>query len=354
MFSALLVAATVLVVPLGTPLASLVAGAYILLNYSAAKWLPWLASDPLAVFLVSLASLLSALTYRRRSIARLILLGFCLGLLGLTKAIFVPFTALAAFTVVGLSIYLKSRRLFLAGAYVALAFLVVLGPWVARNALVAGHVQLTDERGGIALSTREALMHMNPREYAASFVYWTRWVGGGATRLFGEATIGRLRFETPGGFYDIGQNGYYPRVDEKTREGLSRTEALGQVDREIISSMLGSPVRYLATMAPVFYRGIWIDQFIPLGMPALIWATLWALSNRSLGLLAIFGIGWFNLLFYAAVSLNIPRYQLTALPCLAIAAGLAAGRLIGGPYAAVRCPRNVAEEREVQGRGRSE
>jgi hypothetical protein len=34
-------------------------------------------------------------------------------------------------------------------------------------------------------------------------------------------------------------------------------------------------------------------------------------------------VGWFNLLFYPLISLNIPRYQLTALPCLALATGLA-------------------------------
>jgi hypothetical protein len=46
-------------------------------------------------------------------------------------------------------------------------------------------------------------------------------------------------------------------------------------------------------------------------------------------LLTLLPLGWFNLVFYAMVSLNIPRYQLTALPCLALATGLAWDRIFG-------------------------
>ena len=68
------------------------------------------------------------------------------------------------------------------------------------------------------------------------------------------------------------------------------------------------------------WRGLWIDEFVVLGFPALCLGTLWALRRRALGWLAAFGLGWFSLLGYAAVSLNVPRYQIPAVPVLALAA----------------------------------
>jgi 4-amino-4-deoxy-L-arabinose transferase-like glycosyltransferase len=322
--AALVLAQAVLLLPFGTPLAALIAGAYLLLNFAAAKWLQWLVSDALALFLVSLTTCLAAWAMRHRSWSAWIPVGLGLGALAMTKAVFVPFAALAVLAATFLGAVWRSRRVLLAAAAFGLGFLLVAGPWVARNTVVTGRPQLTDARSGIALNLREVLIHMSPREYAASLVFWTRGVGDAlATRLFGEETVRPLRFETPGGFYDVGQNGYMPRVEAEVARGLSEPDAYSRVDREIIGSILGEPLRYLATMVPVFYRGIWIDEFIIVGLPALVWATGRAARTRNWALLALMSVGWFNLLFYPLISLNIPRYQLTALPCLALATGLA-------------------------------
>jgi len=225
---------------------------------------------------------------QRRSWSAWIPVGLGLGTLALTKAVFVPFAALAVLAATFLAALWRSRRVLLAVAAFGLGFVLVVGPWVARNTVVAGRPQVTDARSGMALNLREALIHMSPREYAASLVFWTSGVGDAlATRLFGEETVRPLRFETPGGFYDVGQNGYMPRVEAEVARGLSEPDAYKRVDGEIIASILREPLRYLATMVPVFYRGIWIDEFIILGLPALLWATGHAAKARNWGLLLI-------------------------------------------------------------------
>lgn len=78
---------------------------------------------------------------------------------------------------------------------------------------------------------------------------------------------------------------------------------------------------------PVFYRGIWIDEFILLGLPALAWMWIGALRRGHLLLALLLSIGFFNLLFYPLVSLNIPRYQMTAVPVIALAVGVLVARL---------------------------
>jgi hypothetical protein len=74
---------------------------------------------------------------------------------------------------------------------------------------------------------------------------------------------------------------------------------------------------------PLFYRGIWIDEFVVLGLPLFVWMLFRAVRRRDVGLVLLLSIGAFNLLFYAAFSLNIPRYQMTAVPVVALAAALA-------------------------------
>jgi len=44
-----------------------------------------------------------------------------------------------------------------------------------------------------------------------------------------------------------------------------------------------------------------------------------ALRRRELAMIGVLLPGLFNLAFYPAISLNIPRYQLTALPAIALA-----------------------------------
>ena len=324
---ALIVGAAVLLFVLArtlcaTPLAGLIAAAYLLLNTHANKLWADLMSDRLAVFLVCLALLALAFAWRRPSPWRAAACAASFAALTLTKAAFLPF-CLAAIALA--AAFARPRRaVWLAGAL----YLGIVGGWCGRNWAVSGMFRLTDARSGIALSTRAVFDAMSPREYAASLVYFTDSIGPKlATSWFGADLARRFAIDTPGGYYDTGQNGYDARIAARmARDHLKYWQAANQIDHEIVAGMVRHWPGWLVTMLPLTWRGIWIDNFVLLGLPCLIWTTIAALRRRHWQQLALLALGIYNLLFYAAISLNIERYQLTALPSMALAVAIAATR----------------------------
>jgi hypothetical protein len=315
------------------------ATAYVALNAHMLKGRWEVLSDYLALLLLSL--LLAALLrwWERPSAPRALAAGAAAAALILTKAVFL-YALLLGGCAGGLALLLTQRhRLGSAGLLLAAAWLPVLA-WMARNAAVAGEFALTDNRSGIALSTREVFNHLGPQELLCAFVYWTRGAGDGLARLlFAPEVWQPFQIDWAGGYYDIGQHRYEPWVEGvAAADGITPAEARVRVDHELLRRFLERPGGWLASLPALIYRGLWIDEFVVIGGPAAVAATLWAARRRRVDWLILLGLGWFNLGFYAAVSLNIPRYQVTALPTMALGAAwlvallqmrLGAGRMAG-------------------------
>ena len=303
--------------------------AYVALNQQMLRGRWEVLSDHLALLLVALLLALLLDWLRAPSAGRAAGAGLAAAGLILTKAIFLPALLLAALG------WLALRRLAPGRAprFAAVALLAGLLPvlaWMGRNYLVAGVFALTDARSGIALSTREVFDAMGPRDIACAFVYWTRGMGDGLARLlFAPAVWQPFALDFPGGYYDLGQHRYLPWVARVTAEqGLTEAAARTVVDRALLTAIAGDPLGWLGSYPPLFWRGLWIDEFVVLGFPALVAATLWAVRRRRLDWLALLAPGWFCLLVYPAISLNIPRYQIPAVPVLALATAWAGTRLL--------------------------
>jgi hypothetical protein len=309
-----------------------VCGAYLLLNQQLNKgWVDPM-SDRLAMWLVSLSMLAIAWAWRSDRAWPWSLVGLALAGLTLTKAIFLPCAIAIASCVVVLGLVgrVPRKRVVAALAAAAIVYVTLVGGWMLRNDFVAGEFRLTDARSGVALNARAVFDDMTPEQYAIAFVYWTRGPGNAIARhLFGSAAVAPFELEQPGGFYDRGQNGYATRVAEVMRTGgVDRRQATGIVDRQIIGDIMARPLTHVLATLPLFYRGIWIDEFIVLGLPALFLALWLALRDRDGLRLILLSIGVFNLVFYPIVSLNIPRYQMTAMPAVALAVACAAQTII--------------------------
>ncbi len=311
------------------PVGGLVAAGYVLFNLQTNKgWGP-VASDRLAVLALSLAMLAVAYAWGTRG-WRWLLVGLALAGLTLTKAVFLYYTlaAIGVATTGALANRQPLRTVAPAAILTVAVFAAIVGGWAARNAHISGQWRLTDARGGIALSTREVFNHMSAEQYAASFVYWMRGPGEGlARKLFPPEVVKPFDLEQPGGFYDVGQNGYGIRVAERMKAtGEDYWTAEPAVEHEVRKAILERPLTHLATTIPLFYRGIWGDEFVVIGLPIFILAIVAAARERNWLMLTLLSIGAFNLVFYAAFSLNIPRYQMTALPSVAIGVGYMAAR----------------------------
>lgn len=316
---------------------ALTAATYLWLNVQMNKGWFYLASDHLGVWLVTVAMLAAAWAYGGAACKgayegtwcsrwRWGVVGLALAALALTKAVFLTGTLLALAGAVAVAGFRPAvrRSVLTAALAVLLGFGPPVGGWMLRNLAAEGRLVLTDDRSGIALSTREVFNDMTAGQYVAAFVYWTRGFGDGlARRLFAPDVVEPLDLATPGGFYDRGQNGYPVRVAERAAAlGLPAAEAMRRIDRELVLAILNRPFTHAAATLPVFYRGIWVDEFIVIGLPLFAWALMRAGRRRDWPIVLALSSGAFNLLFYALVSLNIPRYQMTAVPALALAAGL--------------------------------
>jgi hypothetical protein len=297
---------------LGLPAAAaLIAPAYLLLNVEGQRWWVHVMSDHLALCLMALLSLALVRLFRSPSIVTGLMAGAALVALCLTKVVFM---ALAPLLVL---VLLFAGRRYRGPAMALLAiFLVSAGGWSLRNRAI-GEI---DIRPAIALNAREALNHMNPAQIAAAFVYWTRGFGDDlARRWFDAATVGPFDPDRPGGFYDEGQHGLEQRVAARVAAGTSYGDAAEAERSALYHRVLGELPAHLAASLPLFTRGIWIDEFILIGLPCLAAACLLAWRRRRLDVALAMAPGVYSLLAYPLVSINIPRYQMTALPSLALA-----------------------------------
>jgi hypothetical protein len=305
---------------------------YIALNAQMWSWRHFPQSDYLALLLAcGLAALVAEWGLRqglnqRRGWA--VATGLCFGALIMVKAAFLwlLLPLLPAWAL------LRWRRPALLPRHAWLVLAVAALPpamWMWRNGVQTGVFALTDARSGIALSTREVFDHMGLWDWLCAWVFWIRGFGDDLARaLFPTAVWQPFMLDAPGGYYDVGQNRYAGLVQAvMVARGLATEAAQAVVDRDMVSALLAHPFGYLASLPVLFWRGIWIDEFVLLGLPALILLGRQAWRQGQVAWLLPLLPGMFNLIFYPAVSLNIPRYQITALPALGLAAAWAAWRL---------------------------
>jgi len=288
--------------------------------------------------LVSLA-VVRAMFHGRRPQALAAGAGF--GLLALTKAaaLYVGCGVVLALLVghyAGIA-ELRGPRFRLQLALLVGSFLIVVAPWIARNAGTFGRAQIT-ERGGLAVYTRGLMDQMTPTEYRGTFYVWAR------PRL--QHTLGALLGFGPG---DLHLGGRLQRLNEDlgsqvdalglAAENAGRPEAApsfwrqGRAQREKLESEFerrGEPypdvaadrvmqeqglqmvmrhfARNLALSVPLLWRGG------PLSFVALLLALAYSVQARrpafALFLLPALGM----LLFYALFSDLLPRYGLLAQP----------------------------------------
>jgi len=309
----------------GTLFAAAIGFGYIALNQQMLRGRWELLSDHLALFLLALLLTTLVVWLRAPTNARAAAAGLAAATLVLTKAIWVWAVLLAA------ALVILCGRKRPRGAWLGLtAAGLPLVAWAARNADANGSFALTDQRGGIALSTREVFVHLNSTERFCGFLYWTRGIGVDlAARLCPSEIWRRFDIGTSGGFYSLGQDRYEPWVARIASErGLDLAAARRLVDAELLTAMAAHPIGWLTSWPMLIWRGIWIDEFVVFGFPALIIGTAWALRHRQMPWLAAFGLGWFSLLSYSALSLNVPRYQVPVVPVMALAAAWACWRLL--------------------------
>lgn len=208
----------------------------------------------------------------------------------------------------------RRRRLAQALGAGGLALVLVLSPWLLRNARL-GHAGLTEGYAGHTLVQRISFDSMTPHEYAMSFVCWLPDGSGLGAAIGGRGACDRFGWEEHAdSFYAIGLGRLLART---LAEAGGPQHHLRWLLRHEIAA---HPLRHALVTLPLALRGAWIDHWwgVMLLPVCLVWAVR---RRRDPQVWLIAGPALFMLLFNAAVAVNQPRYNLLLVLPMAVAGG---------------------------------
>jgi hypothetical protein len=198
-------------------------------------------------------------------------------------------------------------------AFVA-AFLAVILPWAARNAISVGKFGLTEEYGAQTLIERFAYDQMSAREFALAFPYCLPEIGPDVVNAFGPQAMARFDYENKDSFYDIGSTRRYTLAAQH-----KRVDPL--IGRIVMEEMRENWWRYLLVSIPLAWCGMWVGGWLAfLLVPMFAGASLaaWRQSKPLFLLYAVPAVLMLGL--HAALANIYTRYNLPLLGPFSVAA----------------------------------
>jgi hypothetical protein len=258
--------------------------------------------------LYGFAALALVLALRKPRRWRLLAAGGLFGLLCLTRPSFVVLAPVAA-ALIGINGRWLSRTPWrpIGGQILAfaVAWLVVVGPWIVRNGVAVGKWGLTEEYGSAALIERFAYDDMTAREFALAFPYCLPEIGQPMIDwAFGPEAMARFVYYSPRSFFHVGR---------AHRDRL--VEAHGRLD-PLIGGLIRAEMRerwwrYLLTSVPLGWCGMWVGGLIGLALVPLFVCAAVTTLRRSQPFFLLYAVPALVMLaLHAAVANEYTRYNL--------------------------------------------
>ena len=298
----------------------------------------------IAAFLLLGHAAFAALMWRRPRIAAGVSSGIALGLLVLTNAIF-------QFWLVGIAVVLagglwfevdRRRALMPACAALVLAAIMVVLPWMARNAVETGQLGVSG-RDGENLAIRAEYGRMDWSEVRGAFAYWLPV----HHRIpYHDRVLGSVRrwIEPENGYanFDRSRDSYYGRAKRMTGAVAARADRIdpewrtSQVKCDAV--LLEASIELMrehwlkhVVLAPAFgVRSTGVMGAGVLGLlvvPALGAMLLRAWGRRDMALALVALPAAYVFAIYAVATHFIPRYAEPAVPVLFVACALVTEKL---------------------------
>jgi hypothetical protein len=285
-----------------------------------------LMTEGLTLFFTTAATLAAVETVKaRRGYEWALVSGTMLGLAALTRP---PFVYLFPVVIVGAMPLIVGRPQWRRGLTLLAAFLfagaIVISPWVVRNVMVLGQLDLTSGYAWMALTQRVAYDQMSWHQYALFYLCSLPDGNGMGSLLVSPNACGVFQ-------YDWNQETFY-KIGSTTLVESTLIAAGGpkyQVSYLLYHYVLGHPIWHALVSIPMAMRGLWIDHYWSVVMAVLCIPLTWrSLRSLDAGMLAVTLPGWFMLAFYAATSANQTRFNLMLIVPFSLAGGIALDRLL--------------------------
>lgn len=247
--------------------------------------------------------------------------GLLLGLLALTRPSFVYlfYASIPIIFIIGiyqreLSLKHKISLPFL----LIVGYLLTAGPWIIRNGINLGEYAISKGYASYILVQRISYNDMSWKEWGVSFVYGLPDFGDSlARRMFEPKNYERFDYQNPEGFYRIGNN-------ELRKDTLEKAGGIeNHLSYLIKNNIIGNIYKHVMVTLSLAWRGMWVSKYWGLiSIPIFIGVFIWALRKEWWEFIIFSVSPWFMLGFHAFTSVNVVRYNLILIPCLAIAMAL--------------------------------
>jgi hypothetical protein len=159
--------------------------------------------------LYSVAALALVLALQAPRVSRIVLTGCLFGLLCLTRPSFLVLAPVVAGLIAVNDRWLARTPWRSAAKHVlafAVAWLLMVGPWLVRNAVFVGKWGLTEEYGSVTLIERFAFNDMSAREFVLAFPYCLPEIGEPVIDwAFGPETMERFVYYSSKSFFHVGR-----------------------------------------------------------------------------------------------------------------------------------------------------
>lgn len=214
----------------------------------------------------------------------------------------------------------QKKPLLLSGGTLILTCFLILHVWLIRNWVQFGDYKLTKGYAEMILPQRLAYNDMALKEFGAAFIYWLPDFGDSLSeKLFPPSFYERLNLENPEGIYLHSIYKDTPHLRQEAQKA-GMEPVMYMIKHELLSHL----PTHIATTLPLTWRGMFVAKYWSFFVLFLFFPALfYALRNRWDAMLVFCFFPWFMLGFHAFVSINIPRYSLSLIPCLAIGAAWA-------------------------------
>jgi 4-amino-4-deoxy-L-arabinose transferase-like glycosyltransferase len=208
----------------------------------------------------------------------------------------------------------NSRLFWTTLGFLALPYLVIVGPWMWRNYVLFDTTSLTQGYGAWIMAQRLAYNMMTGLELSVSFVYWLPDFGDRlAAALYPPEAWRRLDLDAQDGFYLIGNSDY---LQQTLAAAGSKANHLSYLINE---ELWPNIIKHIAVTFALAWRGLWVAGYWGLIMVplALAYGAVAASRRRTDILMPLFACG-FMLGLYAFVSISLPRYSDLYVPLISV------------------------------------